>query len=74
MRLTTIRMLSTNSLSAFSGATTTAPLDRGAAVRLVRDRATPEQQPGAAAPDKLTLPSTPPTRLMPRGSLLNLSV
>ncbi len=73
MRLTTFRMLSTNSLSAFSGATTTAPLDRGAAVRLVRDRAT-QDQPGAAAPDKLTLPSTPPTRLMPRGSLLNLSV
>lgn len=73
MRLTVVRMLSTNSLSAFSGATTTPALDRSGAARLVRDRA-PQDAAAAAAPGKTALPDAPPTRLMPRGSLLNLSV
>lgn len=65
-------MLSMTSLQAFSGAATAAP-DRSAALRLVRDRA-PTDQPSAAMPGKPALPDAPPTRLMPRGSLLNLSV
>jgi len=72
MRLTVIRMLSTNSLSAFSSAATTAPLNRANNVRLVRDQLTPQAQPAPAMKNALpnTMPSIPP----PRGSLLNLSV
>ncbi len=73
-------MISANSLSAFSGATATAPLNRspvGAAggvqpARLLRGGA---EQPGAqpqapAGP----LPGAPPKGPLPRGSLLNLAV
>ena len=65
-------MLSTNSLSAFSSAATTAPLNRANNVRLVREQVTPQSPAGPAMKNALpnTMPSVPP----PRGSLLNLSV
>ena len=71
MRVTVIRMLSTNSLSAFSAATTTSPVHRPNQIRLVRDQhgGTP---PGAAA--KNAIPKELPALAPPRGSLLNLSV
>ena len=80
MRLTLLCMISANSLSAFSGATATAPLTRPAVsnaggiqpARLLRGGA---EQPGAqpqapAGP----LPGVPPKGPLPRGSLLNLAV
>lgn len=73
MRLTVIRMLSTNSLQAFSQASTTASLQRAApAARLVRSPAEPAARQAAspAAPLPAVRPGLPP----PRGSLLNLSV
>ena len=73
-------MISANSLSAFSGATATAPLNRpsvsGAGgvqpARLLRGGA---EQPGAQplAPAS-PFPGTPPKGPVPRGSLLNLAV
>lgn len=77
MRLTILSMISTSSLQAFSGASTTGSLQRpsapsaaaASAARLVRDQASARNAgPAAAIPD--TKPSLPP----PRGSLLNLSV
>ena len=69
-------MLTTTSLQAFSGATTTSPLGRAGAadpVRLVRaqaDAAARQAAPAATSIIPETRPSIPP----PRGSLLNLSV
>ena len=70
MRRIVLRMLSTNSLQAFSGAATTAPLHRPGPVRLVRAQPDERGQTHAAA----GLPSVPPATKLPRGSLLNLSV
>lgn len=75
MRLTVLRMLSTNSLSAFSSAAT-ARVDRFSPAQTVRDRA-PMQAPGpvqATQQAKPILPGTVPQGPLPRGSLLNLSV
>ena len=73
MRLTVLRMLSTNSLSAFSSATTTSALNRSNNVRLVREPVQPAQQ--ATAPSmKNAIPNQMPSIAPPRGSLLNLSV
>ena len=63
-------MLSTNSLQAFSGAATTAPLHRPGPVRL---RGQHEEQ-ALAQQAAVRLPSVPPATKLPRGSLLNLSV
>ena len=72
-----LRMLSTNSLQAFSGVNATGPLRRtgptDAQPRLVRDQAAAQAQQGQPAP-KLTLPQQMPDRNLPRGSLLNLAV
>ena len=76
MHRTTLRMLSTNSLQAFSGVNATGPLGRTGSVaaqpRLVRDQAA--AQPQAQPPSKLNLPAQMPDRTLPRGSLLNLAV
>ena len=72
MRVTVLRMLSTNSLSAFSSATTTASVQRPNEVRLVREQLSPAQQ--AAPSVKNAIPNQPPSIAPPRGSLLNLSV
>jgi hypothetical protein len=65
-------MLSTNSLSAFSSATTTTSVQRPNQVRLVREQRPPAQQAGPSIKNatRNELPSIAP----PRGSLLNLSV
>lgn len=73
MRVTILRMIATNSLQAFSGATTTGPLQRPSPARLVREQQT--AQPRQAGPAlKAPLPDNMPTSPLPRGSLLNLSV
>lgn len=72
MHATLLHMLSTNSLQAFSGAATTAPLNGPAApnpVRLIRDQ--PQEASRQASP---TIPTIRPGLPPPRGSLLNLSV
>lgn len=77
MRLIVLRMLATNSLSAFSTSVTTGRLDAGGAVQKAR---TLQPSPPAAAPG--TSPTLalkpdaqiPAGRSLPRGSLLNLSV
>ena len=65
-------MISSTSLTAFSGATTTAPLSSPDAVRLVRD-AGPSSAQAAPAPRPLQ-PGLAPPGSTPRGSLLNLQV
>lgn len=75
MRLTVLRMLSTNSLSAFSSAAT-ARVDRSGPIQAARER-TPVQvsHPVQALQQaKPGLPGTVPQGPLPRGSLLNLSV
>ena len=75
MRITILDMLSTNSLQAFSSASTTAPINRATPanpVRLIRAQPEPSgRQPGSAtSPLPDIRPGIPPAR----GSLLNLSV
>lgn len=71
MRVTVLRMLSTNSLSAFSAATTSSSVAQPRDVRLVRE----QTQPGANSPlAKNALPNGIPSIAPPRGSLVNLSV
>jgi hypothetical protein len=65
-------MLSTNSLSAFSSATTTASVQRPNQIRLVREQRPPAQQAGPSI--KNATPNELPSIAPPRGSLLNLSV
>lgn len=67
-----LRMLSTNSLSAFSSATTASALNRSSPLRLVRDQPQQMQQPAPSM--KSMLPNAMPSVAPPRGSLLNLSV
>ena len=75
MRLTILRMLSTNSLQAFSGAATTAPIGRTGATEGVRlARAQPEAAARQATPMTSAIPDSKPTIPPARGSLLNLSV
>lgn len=84
MRVTILRMLSTNSLSAFSASVTQAGIGRGAAaanvgpITRVRSPAGPDQPQAPSTPPRIVLPegaTAPPTgRAMPRGSLLDLSV
>jgi len=77
VHLTLLCMISANSLSAFSGATASAPLNRsqpgGAGglqpARLLRGS---EERPGVQAPGPLS--GVPPKGPLPRGSLLNLAV
>lgn len=68
MRATLLHMLSTNSLSAFSGANATAPLHRPGQARLVQ----PAKDMASPAPAERPAPLPPGPR--PRGSLVNLSV
>ena len=70
MRLIVLDMLSTNSLSAFSSATTTAPLNRAGPVRLVRGSADREVE----TPLKSAPTGSPPPGPKPRGTLLNIRV
>ena len=71
MHVTVLRMLSTNSLSAFSSATTTSAASGSKPVRLVRE-ISPIQ--GAGNTAKNAVPNAMPAIAPPRGSLLNLSV
>lgn len=64
-------MISSTSLTAFSGATTTAPLSRPGAARLVRDIG---PSPAQAAPAPRPQSGSAPSGNTPRGSLLNLQV
>ena len=80
MRLTVLRMLSTDSLSAFSHAAT-ARVDRFGPVQAARDRAPVQalapahaMQHQAMQQATTALPGTVPQRPLPRGSLLNISV
>jgi hypothetical protein len=72
MHVTVLRMLSTDSLSAFSSATTTTSVQRPNQVRLVREQRPPAQQAGPSI--KNATPNELPSIAPPRGSLLNLSV
>lgn len=79
MRATVLRMLSTNSLTAFSSSNATAPLNRSSGARLARMvEAPPASRPspsGAGAGAAIgTGRSPPPGQVLPRGSLLNLQV
>ncbi len=66
-------MLSTNSLSAFSGAASIPKLQQPSPVRLVREQR--EAPVASASPlGKQALPGAAPPGHTPRGSLLNLSV
>ncbi len=67
-------MLSPNSLSAFSGATTAAPLQRPGTARLVRDQRDASPPVANIPLGKQSLPGVARSRHIPRGSLLNLSV
>lgn len=72
MHATVLRMISNNSLSAFSAATTTAPVKGLQKPRLVRDQSA---QPGSSGQSTAgALPSQRPAITPPRGTLLNLSV
>ncbi len=75
MRITVLRMLSTNSLQAFSGATTTTPIGRTGGTEGIRlARAQPEPSARQASPNLSAIPDIKPSLPPPRGSLLNLSV
>lgn len=83
MRLTVLRMLSSQSLSAFSAANAPLRPARPGGVRVAAATQVPGRAPTSStasaakpgtAPAAATLGSTPPTRTLPRGSLLDLSV
>ena len=79
MRLTILRMLSNTSLSAFSNSNAVGSTARSAPVRQVRSLSEQPQAGGPQSPAPAgkalgTLPSVQPGRIMPRGSLLDLSV
>ena len=67
-------MLSTNSLSAFSGATSIPPLQQSSPIRPVREQREANPAASALALGKQGLPGAAPPGHTPRGSLLNLSV
>jgi hypothetical protein len=75
---TILRMISTGSLSAFSASATNGVLGRvgaAAAVRPVRAQASPPANGVAAAPgSRAGPPQVQPGQILPRGSLLDLSV
>ncbi len=82
MRLMMLRMLSSNSLTAFStslaqGGINSSAVGPGAAISRVRAVGS-QAQPQGAPVAKLLSPdassSAPPSRALPRGSLLDLSV
>jgi hypothetical protein len=76
MRLTILRMLSTNSLSAFSvsAAQQRAPMSSAAATAGVQ-RVSNARSPSTQAQPAQTLRAGPmPSQALPRGSLLDLSV
>ena len=77
MRVTILSMIASKSLQAFSGAATTAPLNRPAGaspIRLVRDPGTADRQASGSTGKSIDIPPTRPSIPPPRGSLLNLSV
>ncbi len=67
-------MISTNSLSAFSGAASVPARQQPSPVRQIREQRDAGPQASATAPGKQTLPGGAPPGHTPRGSLLNLSV
>jgi hypothetical protein len=75
---TILRMISTGSLSAFSASATNGALGRVAAavpVQRVRAQASPAPTGVAAAPGgRSAPPQVQPGQILPRGSLLDLSV
>lgn len=75
MRLTVLRMLSTNSLSAFSSAATVR-VERSGPVQAARERAAVQASNPVQSlqQTKPALPGIVPQGPLPRGSLLNLSV
>ncbi len=78
MRLTIVRMISSSSLAAFSQSNAISSASRPSAVRQVRSLGT--DSPAAPAPAQAQskapsgIPGAAPGRIMPRGSLLDLSV
>ncbi len=72
MHLTVLSMLSTNSLSAFSSATTTAPAQRPNDIRLVREPAGAARD--ASPASRSAIPKEMPSIAPPRGTLLNIAV
>lgn len=78
MRLTIVRMISSSSLAAFSQSNAVPAASRTSPVRQVRSQGTDQQATSSAAqlPPNKTLGSlsAAPARIMPRGSLLDLSV
>lgn len=67
-------MLSTNSLSAFSGAASIPKLPQSSPIRLVREQREANPVASASPLGKQGLPGALPSGHTPRGSLLNLSV
>ena len=67
-------MLSTNSLSAFSGAASVPKLPQPRPVQPIREQQEANPAVSALPPGKQALPGTAPPGHTPRGSLLNLSV
>ncbi len=76
MRTMILAMLSTSSLSAFSASVTQSRLDRLAAAQPARSAAPSQgsQNPAQAAPTGRGGASAPPGQILPRGSLLDMSV
>ena len=79
MRLTILRMISANSLAAFSNSNAVQSTNRTAALRQVRsltDQAQASASPTQAQAGKPAggITGAAPGRIMPRGSLLDLSV
>ena len=72
MHVTILRMISNNSLAAFSAATTVASAKAPRQSRLVPAQTSSPNTLGQSA--KSTLPATRPSVSPPRGTLLNLSV
>jgi hypothetical protein len=67
-------MLSTNSLSAFSGAASTPKPLQPSPVRPVREQRETNPVASASLLGKQALPGGAPPGITPRGSLLNLSI
>ncbi len=67
-------MISTNSLSAFSGAVSLPKPQQSGPIRPVREQRDAGSAASASPLGKQALPGTAPPGLTPRGSLLNLSV
>ncbi len=79
MQLTILRMISNGSLSAFSASVAQSgigPLNASQPVQRIRAQAPPQSNGVSASPGggRPTPPPVPPGQILPRGSLLDLSV